>query len=208
MPRPVPTERNAKSSTPRATPLPLLAERSQVDVVLERHREPEPVRRARRRAHALELEERAARLSRPVGVDDARHADDRRVDRSRPAPAASISASRTGRSRRAPPRRSDRAARRPGGRGSSPTRSQTAPRRKRAPRSRPSTSAASGTGSKKTRPVARPVGVVLGLAHEAGLEQRLQRERDGRLRDPGAARDLGARDRRAGAGSPPARCAR
>ena len=81
----------------------------------------------------------------------------------------------------------------------SPTRSQTAPRAKRAPRSRPRTSAASGTGSKKTAPKLGPAGAVLGLAHETRLEQRLQRERDGRLRDPGPARDLGPRDRRIGA---------
>ena len=47
--------------------------------------------------------------------------------------------------------------------------------------------------------VGRPARVGRGLAHEAGVEQRLERERDGRLRDPRPARDLGARDRRAGA---------
>ena len=78
----------------------------------------------------------------------------------------------------------------------SPRRSQIAPRRKRAPRSKPRTSAASGTRSKKTAPYVGPAGVRLGLLHEPGLEERLQRERDRRLRDAGAARDLGPRDGR------------
>ena len=56
-----------------------------------------------------------------------------------------------------------------------------------------------GDGLEEDGAEARAVRVVLGLAHEPGLEQRLQRERDGRLRDPDAARDLGARDRRLGA---------
>ena len=47
--------------------------------------------------------------------------------------------------------------------------------------------------------VGRPAGIGVGLADEAGLEQVLERQRDGRLRDPGAARDLGPRDRRTGA---------
>jgi hypothetical protein len=38
----------------------------------------------------------------------------------------------------------------------------------------------------------------LRLTHEPGVEQRAQRQRDGRLRDPGTARDLRPRDRRAG----------
>ena len=44
--------------------------------------------------------------------------------------------------------------------------------------------------------VARAVRLARRLADEPGLEQRLQRERHGRLRDAGPARDLGARDRR------------
>ena len=47
--------------------------------------------------------------------------------------------------------------------------------------------------------VARPARLVRRLAHEPGLEQRLERERDGRLRDADPARDLRARDRRAAA---------
>ena len=46
-------------------------------------------------------------------------------------------------------------------------------------------------------PVARPARIMVDLAHESGVEQRLQRERDGRLGDPGAAGDLRPRDRRA-----------
>ena len=49
------------------------------------------------------------------------------------------------------------------------------------------------------RAVAGPLRPVLGLADEAGLHERLQRERDRRLRDAGAAGDLGAGDRRPGA---------
>ena len=49
------------------------------------------------------------------------------------------------------------------------------------------------------RAVLRAVGVVVGLAHQPGLEQRLERHRHRRLGDPDAARDLRARDRRAGA---------
>src|SRR5438045_2977665 len=42
----------------------------------------------------------------------------------------------------------------------------------------------------------------LGFAHEAGVEQRLEGERDGRLRDPRTARDLRTRDGRTGADRP------
>ena len=77
-----------------------------------------------------------------------------------------------------PPRRARRATSAPGSSTSwrartSPRRSQIAPRRKRAPRSSPSTSAASCTGSKNVAPYFGPVGVVVGLAHQPGLEQRL-----------------------------------
>ncbi len=65
-----------------------------------------------------------------------------------------------------------------------------------------------GDGLEEHRAVARPFRVVLRLAHEAGLEQRLQRERHGRLRDPCAARDLRPRNGCATRGSPRARCAR
>ena len=50
--------------------------------------------------------------------------------------------------------------------------------------------------------VARPAGAVRGFAHEAGVEQRLEGERDGRLRDPRTARDLRTRDGRTGADRP------
>jgi hypothetical protein len=51
------------------------------------------------------------------------------------------------------------------------------------------------------RAVARAAGIVAGLAHEPGRHQRLQGQRDGRLGDARAARDLGARDRAAAADS-------
>ena len=49
------------------------------------------------------------------------------------------------------------------------------------------------------RAVAGSVGATLGLAHEPAIDERLQRQGDGRLRDPRPPRDLRARDRRAGA---------
>ena len=42
--------------------------------------------------------------------------------------------------------------------------------------------------------VARPARSIGALSHEPGLHQRAERERDGRLRDPGAPRDLCARN--------------
>ena len=47
------------------------------------------------------------------------------------------------------------------------------------------------------RSVARPARIMFDLAHESHVEQRLQRERDGGLRDAGAAGNLRPRDGRA-----------
>ena len=55
-----------------------------------------------------------------------------------------------------------------------------------------------GNRLEEHRAETRAVRVVLGLADEPGLEQRLERQRDGRLRDPDPTRDLGAGDRRLG----------
>src|SRR3954454_13153140 len=49
------------------------------------------------------------------------------------------------------------------------------------------------------RAVTWPVGALWRLAHKAGVLERPERERHRRLRDADAARDLGARDGRAGA---------
>ena len=81
----------------------------------------------------------------------------------------------------------------------SPRRSQIAPRRKRAPRSSPSTSAASCTGSKNVAPYFGPWVSLSASRTRPGVEQRLERHRHRRLGDADAARDLRARDRRAGA---------
>ena len=56
-----------------------------------------------------------------------------------------------------------------------------------------------GNGLEEDRAVARAVRSRSRLADEAGVDERLERERDGRLRDAGAPRDLGAGDRRPGA---------
>ena len=177
---------------PARDSLPLLAECGEVDVVLERHREVECCLELVAEASTLETGDVLGHLQRPVGGDDARHADDtlstsegssaaasssdaRRRAIASVAPSASALASSTSwRARMAPPR------------------SQTAPRTKRAPRSSPSTSAASVTGFEVDGAVAGAVRPALGLAHEAGVEQGLERKGDRRLRDPRAARDLGA----------------
>ena len=59
--------------------LPFLAERSQVDVVHERHLEPEPAVQVVAEHHALELEEMGQAES-PLGVHDAGHPDDHAAD--------------------------------------------------------------------------------------------------------------------------------
>ena len=135
--------------------LPLLPERRQVDVVLEPDAEPEVLLELGREGRSLEAGDARRERDRPaLGVDDAGHADDGAVDeavrpgsrsRRRARPAARRSASST-RGASAPSISTSSRAR------TSPRRSQIAPRRKRPPRSSPSASAASGTGSKKTAP--------------------------------------------------------
>ena len=53
-----------------------------------------------------------------------------------------------------------------------------------------------GYRREERRAVSWPASVRLRLAHEPRLEQRLERKRHGRLRDPDPPRDLGTRDRR------------
>ena len=151
-PCPVPTERNAKSSTPRATP---------------RHCSPTAARLTsfsrltgaeaptQLRAEGVALETRHAGRqadARRSRVDDARDADDSAVDPRRVEPGRLDErvAQRTIASS-APPASAPTISTSCRAR-ISPRRSQIAPRRKRAPTSSPSTSAASGTGSKKTAP--------------------------------------------------------
>ena len=133
---------------------PLLADGGEVDVVLEAHRDLEAPSQLRPEGVALETRH-AGRQADAAGcrVDDPGHADDRAVD---PRRVGSLSWSRA---RRGAARscRARRVASSPRISTSwrariSPERSQIAPRRKRAPTSSPSTSAASGTGSKKTAP--------------------------------------------------------
>src|SRR5262249_33831799 len=51
-----------------------------------------------------------------------------------------------------------------------------------------------GNGLEEDCSVARSPRIVLDLANEAGVDERLERQRNGWLRDVGASRDLGARD--------------
>ena len=70
-------------------------------------------------------------------------------------------------------------------------------RRNRAPRSSPSTNGRVRDRLEEDRPVARAaVALELGLTHEAGVQQGLERQGDGRLRDACSAGDLGPRDGR------------
>ena len=146
--------RGRRSPRPRRDAAPLLTECREVDVVVERDRQAEPLDEVGTEVAALEARDvrrhaRAARSRRrprrgrrqprcPAGAPAVRTPRRATCEASRSPPAPS------------PPRRC----------GSStswrartvPARSQIAPRRNLAPRSRPRTSAASGTGSKKTAP--------------------------------------------------------
>ena len=157
---PVPIERNDEVVDASGNPLPLLTERGEVDVVLERHRQLERARpRARPEGDALEPRDARGEVDTAVsasttpGTPTTTPSIDGRRQPGRIAP---VVAKRRDR-RRARFGVAAGAPRRPGARGS-----RRADRRSRragnAHRDRsPSTSAASGTGSKKTRPVARPV---------------------------------------------------
>ena len=130
----------------------MLTDRRKVDVVLERDVDPELLARLAAEGAAFEARMLASGAARRVRVDDAGHAEHDPVD------------SLDGEGRRRDQRfaqRFDRVQRASASAPRSSTswrarilagESQTAPRRNRAPRSSPSTNAASGTGSKNTAP--------------------------------------------------------
>jgi hypothetical protein len=180
--------------------LPALADRGEVDVVLEPHGKLEGSAQRFCENRALEVGDVRRESNRPVGrVDGTGNADDDAVDEL-PSESGHIDErvdelrDRLQRGRRmravqldvlpranAPGQVADRAA--------NETRAEVDPEDQRRLRN----------GLEEDRSVARAVAVRRRLADEARVEKRLQGERDRRLRDPGAARDLGARDRRAGA---------
>ncbi len=176
---------------------PALAERGQVDVVLHRRREPDAVGHLRRERPALEARQ-VGETHRPGGrVDDARDADDDPVE-----------------ARRQPARRADEGAgesldgvERDLGVGCAqlhvPAREGGAaevadgPAKEAGADVEPEHERGVGDRLEEDRAVARTPGALRRLAHEARVEERPKRERDRRLRDSDAARDLGAGDRRA-----------
>ena len=197
---PVPTERNAKSSTPRATPRhcsPTAARSTSFSRLTGNLEAPTQLR-----AEGVALETRhAGRQADAAGgrVDDPWHSDDRAVD-----------------ARRVEPGRGDERVAEPHDRvehaacvlaedldvlAGADLAGEVADRAAEEPRADVETEHERrlGHGLEEDRAVARALRVVLCLAHEARLEQRLQGQRHGRLRDPGASRDLGPRDRCRGA---------
>ena len=110
-PRPVPTERNAKSSTPRATPCHCSPSAARLmsfsSVTASPRRRPQLGAEQRRPRGSRTC---WSRLSRPLGIDDAGHADDGAVDRARgSASVASSSDDVTDSIAATPPRRRRRA---------------------------------------------------------------------------------------------------
>ena len=199
-PIPVPTERNTKSSTPRATPChcsPSAARLMSFSSVTGRSRRCSSSLANDRPSSPATF---SARLSDAVVPDDARDADDdaveeRGVERRR----LEERAPQAGRSRRSRlPRRRTVSSTSCRAR-IVPARSQTAPRSEARAQVEAEHQRRLGHRLEVDGAVAGPVGAVLGLADEPRLEQRLERERDRRLRDARAPGDLGARDRRAGA---------
>ena len=180
---------------------PLLAERGEVDVVLERDGQPEPRARARRRARAPRARAMSdVRAHGPgVAVDDARDADDDAVDPlGRELGRGDQRVAQRRRSRRARRRRRRRAARRPGARAPPRARSQSAPRRNRAPRSRPSTSGGLRHGLEEDRAVARAARV----AARPRARARRRRATGARARPSASRSRRGARSPRGEIGAP------
>ena len=195
---PVPIERKRKSSTPRATPCqcsPSAARLTSFSSDTER-----PSRLLEVAAERDALEPRDARRERdpaPLGVDDAGDADDgavqeRAVEARRGHEARAEVGDLVEDARRVAavdldvePRPhvaaevADRAAQEPA--------ADVEPEHERR----------LGDGLEEDGAVPRPGRLARRLADEARVEQRLERERHRRLRDAGAPRDLGARDRRA-----------
>ena len=197
---PVPTERNAKSSTPRATPRhcsPTAARSTSFSRLTGTSRRP---RSSGPKASPSRPGTLVARLMRPVRrVDDPWHSDDRAVDARRVEPSRGYERvaeahDRVEHAARVLAEDLDVLA-------GADLAGEVADRAAEEPRADVETEHERrlGHGLEEDRAVARPLRVVLRLAHEAGLEQRLQGQRHGRLRDPGATRDLGSRDRRRGA---------
>ena len=185
---------------PASDALPLLADGGEVDVVVDDDGDARAAPRPRRRSA---IPSRPAKLREADDarreLDDAGHADDGAVDQLRGQPVASTSESRSASiasstaAASAPieldvlarPHLAVEVADRP----AQEARAEVEAEHERRFRDR----------LEEDRAVARPSGIVGGLAHEAGVEERLQRQRDGRLRDPDPPRDLGPRDRRPGA---------
>ena len=175
--------------------LPFLAERGEVDVVHERHVEAEAPRELVAECDALELEE-MRQVEPSFGIDDTGHADDDATD--------PLAAGIGGLDQR----RGDRLDRGDRGLGArageldvlahADRAGEVADRAAGKARAQVEAEHEGGVGNglEEHGAEARAVGAMLGFAHEARFEQRLQRERDRRFRDPGAARDLGPRDRR------------
>ena len=172
--------------------LPLLAERRQVDVVLERDGEAEPALEVGSELTALEIREVRQMDPTALGVDDARHSDHRAVDEVGVEPGRGLQrgvqgGDRVDRGLRSVCRefdvlpRSHRAGEIAHGATDEP-RAEVEPEHEGCLRDR----------LEEDRPVARTTRIVARLAHETGLEQRLQRERHGRLRDTRPPRDLRA----------------
>ena len=191
-PRPVPIERKAKSSTPRPRP---------------RHCSPSAARLmsfSTARGPEARLELRAERAALHAGdVVGQLHAAGLRLDDARePITAQSMTARPAGRRRRPGVSRSPATAssdvaasapaRRRGARGRRRARSERAAQEARA-----DVDAEDERGLvdrlEEDRSVAGPGRVVRRLADEPGVQQRLQRERDGRLRDP-TRREISARE--------------
>ena len=209
LPSPVPTERNAKSSTPAPTPRHCSPSAARLMSFSTDDRAAEPGRELVGDDHALEPRDvlgelhDARRRARPrpgtpTTMPSRRSAGTPLASISRPASPSTVSSTTL---TSAPPCSTSSRAR------TTPSRSQTACAgsgrrcrcRARAPPRRPA--------RRRARRSSGPPGRRGRLAHQPRLEQRLQRERDRRLRDPDAPGDLGARDRPL-AGSSRARFAR
>ena len=181
---------------PAADAARVLAERREVDVVLDRHRQPEAPLELRADGHALEA---VGVLGQPHAagplLDDARDADHDGVDAvgrqaadgdepvAHPGDGVEHLAG-AGAVELDVLARADRAA-------------EVRQRAAQEPRADVDAEDERGLrdGLEEHGPVAAAGPRLLGLADEPGVQQRLQRDRHRRLRDPRAARDLGARDR-------------
>ena len=177
--------------------LPPLAERGQVDVVLDRHLDPEPALELGSDSHPFEAVNVLGEVY-LVGARNhhSRHSDDRPVDRLRrqatggDQPVAEV-AGELEHATRVRARQLDVLTR------ANPT-EQVADgaAQKACPEVEPECQRRVGDGLEERRAVVGAVGAGLRLPDEPGVEQRLQGHGDGRLGDPDGARDLRPRDRR------------